>query len=92
MYMHNPLALSVEKSDETNNSTETLVNPNQSSGCILMRGKPTLIKLDRVLCTNDCDDLSLKNLLRSQASVRGSWENEDFALSGFGRDYQVSLK
>ena len=38
MYMHNPLALSVEKSDKTNNSTETLVNPNQSSGCILMRG------------------------------------------------------
>ena len=33
--IHNPPALSVEKSDKTNNSTETLVNRNQSSGCIL---------------------------------------------------------
>ena len=32
------------------------------------RDSPTLVKLDRVLCTNDWDDLFSENLLQSQAS------------------------
>ena len=32
------------------------------------RDSPTLVKLDRVLCTNDWDDLFPENLLQSQAS------------------------
>ena len=32
------------------------------------RDSPTLVKLDRVLCTNDWDDLFPENLLQSQAT------------------------